>query len=141
MNKRISTNPVFAPVQETLQRAQVVYNSLLHSIIRSDLDSGTQLYADAIAQPLKVRTTLLRDALSRLEKDGLVIKLPYQGWFVREFQEPEIRDVYGRRAGLDRFSVRLVCQRITPEEIEYLRAHQATGEDASARKDLECYWL
>lgn len=141
MNKGISGALALTPLEEPIQRAEVVYNALLDSIIRGELDSGAQLNADSIAQQLKVSTTPVRDALNRLEKDGLVVKLPYQGWFVRRFQEQEIRDVYEMRAGLECFSVRLACERITPEEAEQLRAHQTAGEVALAREDMEAYRL
>ena len=130
-----------APLEEPVQRSEVVYNALLDSMIRGELAWGVQLNADSIAQQLKVSTTPVRDALNRLEKDGLVVKLPYQGWFVRSFQEQEIRDVYEMRAGLECFSLRLACQRITPEEIERLHGTQSAGELALQRQDLEAYRL
>jgi DNA-binding GntR family transcriptional regulator len=140
--RKSSTNTLaLKPLGEPVQRSERVYQALLNGIIRGDLDSGAQLYADGIAQQLAVSTTPVREALSRLEKDGLVVKVPYQGWFVRRFQEPEVRDVYEMRAALECFSVRLACDRITPEEIEWLLAHQAAGEAALARQDMEAYRL
>ena len=129
------------PLEEPRQRAEIVYNSLLESMIRGELESGAQLNADAIAQHLKVSTTPVRDALNRLQKDGLVVKMAYQGWFVRRFQDHEIRDVYEVRAGLESLGVRLACDRITAEEIEGLREHQRKGEAALEQADLEAYRL
>jgi DNA-binding GntR family transcriptional regulator len=43
------------------------------------------------------------------------------------------------RAGLECFSVRLACERITPEEIDALRRHQETGESALSHQDMEAY--
>jgi DNA-binding GntR family transcriptional regulator len=141
VNKSSATTPGFAPIEEPLQRGEVVYNALLEGILRGDLAPGAQLNADNLAQQLRVSTTPVRDALNRLAKDGIVVKLPYQGWFVRRFEQKEIREVYEVRAGLECFIVRLACQRITPEEIEQLRQHQSTGEQALERGDLEAYRL
>jgi DNA-binding GntR family transcriptional regulator len=141
MRKSEQNGPVLEPLSEPVQRAEGVYQALLNGIIRGEFNWGAQLFADAIAQQLRVSTTPVRDALNRLEKDDLVVKQPYQGWFVRRFQEQEVRDVYEMRAGLECFSVRLACERITPAEIAWLRAHQATGEAALARQDLEAYRL
>ncbi len=129
------------PLEQPVQRAERVYNALLDSIIRGETGSGAQLNTDSISQHLKVSTTPVRDALNRLEKDGLVVKLPYQGWFVRSFQEQEIRDVYEMRAGLECFSVRLACERIAPDEIARLHATQLAGEAALQDRDLEAYRL
>ena len=129
------------PLEEPVQRSEVVYQALLESIIRGELDSGAQLNADSIAQHLKVSTTPVRDALNRIEKDGLIVKLPYQGWFVRSFEEQEVRDVYEVRADLECFSIRLACSRITAGEIQSLYDHQASGEAVLAKGDMDAYRL
>jgi len=128
-----------APLDEPVQRAERVYSALLDTILRGDLVSGEKINADGIAQRLKVSTTPVRDALGRLEKDGLVVKLPYQGWFVRDFPEQEIRDIYEMRAGMECIGVRLACERIAPQQIEWLRAHQAAAEAGPVREDMEAY--
>lgn len=139
---KASAKPMgLVPLEQPVQRAERVYSALLGSILRGETGSGAQLNTDIISQHLRVSTTPVRDALNRLEKDGLVVKLPYQGWFVRSFQEAEIRDVYEMRTGLERFSVRLACARITPEEIERLHATQLVGEAALQDQDLEAYRL
>ena len=77
------------------------------------IESGVQLRPDTIAEQLDISTTPVREALHRLEADGLIVKLPYKGWFVREFTEHEVRDLYEMRAALECFGVRLACARIT----------------------------
>ncbi|MCC7176311.1 MAG: GntR family transcriptional regulator [Bryobacterales bacterium] len=141
MNRNTVANLTLGPLEEPVQRSEVVYNALLESIIRGELESGAQLNADSVAQTLKVSTTPVRDALNCLEKDGLVVKLPYQGWFVRQFQDQEIRDLYEMRSGLECFSVGLACARITTEEIAWLREHQTAGEASLERGDMEAYRL
>jgi DNA-binding GntR family transcriptional regulator len=141
ITRNVLANLSLAPLEEPVQRSEVVYHALLDNMILGGLAWGAPLNADLIAQQLKVSTTPVRDALNRLEKDGLAVKLPYQGWFVRGFQEQEIRDIYEMRAGLECFSVRLACQRITPEEIARLHTTQSAGEAALRREDLEAYRL
>jgi DNA-binding GntR family transcriptional regulator len=127
------------PLQETLQLGARVYQALLNSIISGRIEPGAPLRPDVIARQLEVSTTPVREAMHRLEGDGLAIKLPYQGWFVREFTEKQIRELYELRAALECFSVRLACQRITEDEIAALHQHQVTGEGALARKDMDDY--
>jgi DNA-binding GntR family transcriptional regulator len=74
-----------------------------------------------------------------MERDGLIVKLPYRGWFVREFTEPEVRELYEMRAALESFSVGRACDRITAEELAWLRDHQAVGEAALRAADMEAY--
>jgi DNA-binding GntR family transcriptional regulator len=133
--------PVLAPLGETAQRANSVYDVLVTGIIKGDLAPGSQLNADGIAHQLNVSPTPVRDALNQLVKDGLVHKLPYQGWFVCRFEQSDIRDLYEIRASLECLAVGCACERITPEEIDSLYALQSAGEAASAAADLEAYRL
>ena len=127
------------PLQETLQLGARVYQALLSTIISGRIEPGAPLRPDAIARQLEVSTTPVREAMHRLEADGLAIKRPYQGWFVREFTEEQIQELYELRAALECFSVRLACQRMTDDEIAWLHQHQVTGEAALARKDMDDY--
>ena len=74
-----------------------------------------------------------------MERDGLIVKLPYRGWFVREFSEQEVRELYEMRAALESFSVALACERRTDEELAWLRSHQTVGERALKANDMEAY--
>jgi DNA-binding GntR family transcriptional regulator len=77
--------------------------------------------------------------MQRLEADGLAVKHSYQGWFIREHTADEIRQLYEIRVALERFSVELACQRLSEDEIEWLRRHQTTGEAALAAGDMQAY--
>ncbi len=127
------------PLHNTLQLGTRVYQALQESIVSGRMEPGTPLRPEAIARQLEVSTTPVREAMHRLEVEGLAVKLPYQGWFVREFTEQQIRDLYELRASLERFSVRLACARITEEEISWLHKHQATGEEALASERMDLY--
>jgi GntR family transcriptional regulator of vanillate catabolism len=118
-----------------------VYQSLRESIVSGTLKPGTPLRPDTIAHQLQVSTTPVREALLSLESDGALIKRPYQGWFVRDFSEEEAREMYELRASLECLSVRLACERITPEEVNRLRMHQAAGSAALASKNIHAYRL
>jgi DNA-binding GntR family transcriptional regulator len=138
-NGKLTDNSLLVPLDEPVQRACRVYTVLLQAILRGELTPDSQIHADGIAERLKVSTTPVRDALNRLEKDGLIVKYPYQGWFVRSFSEREIRDLYEMRAGLESFGVGLACERITTEEIEELRRQQSIGVEALERGAMEEY--
>jgi DNA-binding GntR family transcriptional regulator len=92
-----------------------------------------------IAEQLEISVTPVREALHRLEGDGLVVKLPYHGWFVREFTEQEARELYALRATLECFAVKLACQHASEEELAALREHQAVGEEALRKNDMDAY--
>ena len=130
--------PDLEPLSETLLGARA-YRALWNDIVRGRIEFGAQLRPDTIAGQLDISTTPVREALHRMEADGLIVKLPYRGWFVREFTEQEVRELYEMRAALESFSVRLACERITGEELEWLREHQTIGEAALKTGDMEEY--
>jgi DNA-binding GntR family transcriptional regulator len=126
------------PLSETLLGARA-YRALWNDIVRGRIEFGAQLRPDTIAEQLDISTTPVREALHRMERDGLIVKLPYRGWFVREFSEQEVRELYEMRAALESFSVALACERITDEELAWLRGHQSVGENALKAGDMEAY--
>lgn len=127
------------PLTETLQLGMRAYRALASGIVGGQIEPGTQLRPDLIAEQLEISVTPVREALHRLEGDGLLVKLPYHGWFVREFTEPEVRELYAMRATLECFAVRLACQQASEEELTALRRHQAAGEEALRNADMEAY--
>jgi DNA-binding GntR family transcriptional regulator len=130
--------PILEPVSETLLGARAS-QALWTGIVGGRIEPGAQLRPDTIAGQLDISTTPVREALHRMEGDGLVIKLPYRGWFVREFTEPEVRELYEMRAALECFSVRRACERITADELTWLRRHQSVGEAALKARDMDAY--
>jgi DNA-binding GntR family transcriptional regulator len=127
------------PLALSLQLGARAYRALWSGIMAGGIESGVQLRPDTIANQLDISTTPVREALHRLETDGLVVKLPYKGWFVKEFTGQEVRDLYEMRAALECFGVRLACERITDEELEWLREHQSVGEAALRDGDMDAY--
>jgi DNA-binding GntR family transcriptional regulator len=134
-------DPMLEPLSEILQLGTRAYRALLNGIVGNRIEPGTQLRPDTIAEQLEISTTPVREALHRLEGDGLVVKLPYQGWFVRQFTEKEVRELYELRASLECFSVRLACERIEDDEVKWLRDHQKVGEAALKAGDMDAYGI
>ncbi len=129
------------PLPETPQLGMRVYHAVVEIIVGGGLEFGSPLRPDAIARRLKVSTTPVREALHRLEGDGLAVKIPNRGWFVREFTPAEIRELYEMRAALECFGVKLACQRITAEDLAALAELQNTGEAALAAGDMDRYHI
>jgi DNA-binding GntR family transcriptional regulator len=138
-NRNDAVVETLTPLSDSLQLGGRVYKVLADSIVSGKVISGSQLRPDVIARQLDVSTTPVREAMHRLESDGLLDKVPYQGWYVREFTEKEIRELYEFRAALERFSIKGACDRITPQDVRWMRKHQLAGKAALKSKDMEEY--
>ena len=73
-----------------------------------------------LANRLGVSRTPIREAIRKLELEGLVTMIPRRGAEVAQITEKSLKDVLEVRRALDALSVELACDRITPEELEAL---------------------
>ena len=121
-----------ANMNEFLPLRDVVFNTLRQAILRGELKPGERLMEIHLAEKLGVSRTPIREAIRKLELEGLVIMIPRRGAEVAQITEKSLRDVLEVRRDLDAFSCELACERITPEEIEELRV--ACEEFAKATK-------
>ena len=59
-----------------------VHDVLVDMLMNHDLDAGARLNIDALARSLRVSPTPIREALARMEPEGLVVKEPRRGYMV-----------------------------------------------------------
>lgn len=90
-------------------------------IVTGQLAPGRRLIELELVEQLQVTRTPVREALNRLERDGLVIERPRTGFAVVHFNETMLRNVFDIRAVLDEHATRLAITRITDDEVEVLR--------------------
>ena len=91
-------------------------------IMDFDLIPGTRVTETEIAESFNVSRTPVREALQRLEQEGLLTIRPKQGCFVRPVDIQTISEYYDVRVALEAAAVELACQNMTDEQIETLLA-------------------
>lgn len=100
------------------QTTQVqVYYLLRRALSSGELKPGRKIQEEQLAQQFNVSRTPLREAISRLAQDGLIVSIPFRGVFVREYTLSEIQQLYEMRSVLEAFSVRAACRRASEEEL------------------------
>lgn len=107
-------------MDEYLPLRDVVFNTLRQAILLGELKPGERLMEIQLANKLGVSRTPIREAIRKLELEGLVLMIPRKGAEVAEIKEKSLRDVLEVRKALEELSVELACDRITPELIEEL---------------------
>jgi DNA-binding GntR family transcriptional regulator len=85
-------------VPESLSQSTYLY--LENMIVSGRMEPGERLLPDEIANMLKVSRSPVREALFRLEKDGLVTNFPRLGFFVSEVNIDDIEEIYPVRMAL-----------------------------------------
>ncbi len=102
---------------EATTLADRVYENLKQRILNQEFPSGERLNIAAITKDLNVSNTPVREAISRLEKVGLVKIIPYRGPFVRNLSVSETAEVYDVRISLEALATRLATLHATPESL------------------------
>jgi DNA-binding GntR family transcriptional regulator len=118
------------------------YQALRKSILEMDVyDSDVDLRLDEkrLAAALGVSRTPVREALARLEHEGLVRIVPRRGVYVVRKSKAEIIEMITVWAALESMAARLVCERAGDEEIGSLRALFSRFEDGALRFRLNEY--
>jgi len=93
-------------------------------MISGELQSGTRLRQEALAEEFGVSRTPVREALRKLQASGLVEVQPHRGALVRAPSAREIRDAYEVRAELEGLAAELAAQRIHHEQLDALHEIQ-----------------
>ncbi|SDE51618.1 GntR family transcriptional regulator [Ruegeria marina] len=100
-----------------------VYESLRQAIIEQALKPGVKLPEDSIGETFGVSRTIVRNALVRLDAEGLVEIQPNRGASVAEPTIEEAYDIFDMRQCLEREVVQRLC-RIDPKPVvKALRLH------------------
>ncbi len=99
----------------------VVFNTLRNAILKGELAPGERLMEMHLAEQLGVSRTPIREAIRKLELEGLVVMTPRKGAVVASITEEDLRDVLEVRKVLEQLAVELACVNITEEEMAKLK--------------------
>ena len=122
-------------MNEYLPLRDVVFNTLRQAILKGELEPGERLMEIQLAERLGVSRTPIREAIRKLELEGLVLMIPRRGAEVAKISEKNLRDVLEVRRSLEELAIDLACQRIQEEELETLREAQKEFAAAVAAGD------
>lgn len=124
---------------------EVVFESIRGAIISGVLKPGERLMEVQLAEKMGVSRTPIREAIRKLELEGLVVMIARKGAYVADLSVKDIIEVLEVRAALEGLASGLAALRITEEEVEGLELtaqqfNQAieTGDfDIIIEKDME----
>ena len=116
-------------MDEFLPLRDVVFNTLRQAILTGELKPGERLMEIHLANKLGVSRTPIREAIRKLELEGLVTMIPRRG--------AEVAQITEVRRALDALCVELACDRISQEELQHLKKACDTFEEAVKTKDVK----
>ena len=98
------------------------YERVRAAIVENRYIPGQRLVEQRIAEELGLSRTPVREALRRLEAEGLVVSERNRGAMVRPISATEVVDLYGLRIRLESYAVEVATERATEHELGELVA-------------------
>ena len=104
-------------------------------IISGELADGAPLKQDALAATLGVSRIPVREALARLERDGLAASFPHRGYVVTGLSRSEIEELFGLRILLEPELIGAAIPRMSPADLDAVAATLEAYNAAIDRTD------
>ncbi|MDD3411992.1 MAG: GntR family transcriptional regulator, partial [Eubacteriales bacterium] len=84
----------FSPTVQSKPIRDIAYETLKHAIITGQIPAGARIVETEYADRLHISRTPLREALRKLERDGLVEYMLRRGVVVRAFTIADVEEIY-----------------------------------------------
>lgn len=111
---------MLAPVNELSSLNILAYVAIKEAILTFKFIPGQPLVESNLASMLKISKTPVRDALLRLEKEGLVVKSPFKGAVVAELTPQSMVELFQVRSALEGLAIRLTINNIIDDQVAQL---------------------
>ncbi len=130
-----TAQPVFGKI-ETQTMENGILRSVRDAIISGSIGLGQHLNETEMARQMAVSRIPIREALKKLEQEGLVVRVVNRGVFVVDFDEDDIREVFSLRALLEGMAIEWAIPQLSAEDYQALRKLVEAQEQAIASGDF-----
>ncbi len=130
------------PIDGNFSLKDKIYESLKHAITTMNIyDPNAELRLDEreLSERLTISRTPIREALARLEQEGLVRIVPRRGVYIVRKTKAEILEMITVWAALESMAARLITQDASDEDIRSLRKMFATFENNQIKAHIDEY--
>lgn len=116
--------------------SDTIYQNLKNRIENGELTPKEHLGESLLANQFHTSQGPVREALSRLEQEGLIEKIPFKGSFVKEIDDEEILKIFELRMMLEGLALKWFIQQIDSRAIAALQEHVDGMKQAADKKDI-----
>lgn len=117
-----------------------VFEEIQNSILNGELTPGEPLPEIKLSEELGVSRTPVREAIGKLELEGLVKSIPNRGTLVIGISEKDIDDIYMIRMYIEGLAAKWASQNVTDQQLEQLRGIVELEEFYVNKKDIWQVW-
>ena len=112
------------------------YEYLKSAILSDRIHPGERLAEEHLAKEMGVSRTPVREALHKLESEGLIKALETRGFIVSKDSREEIEELFDMRAILEGYGLRVISEKVSENLLEQLNGFIGKAEDALRRKQI-----
>ena len=94
------------------------YQQIKGFILRSEIYPRQKIIIEDLSKQMGISRTPIREAMSRLVKEGYVNQIWNRGFFVKEITVEEVEELYGAREALEPYLAEQAAGRATPAQIQ-----------------------
>ena len=106
------------PIRKSL--GHHIFTHLKKAILKGDISPGSRLIENKIARDLEISRTPVREALHKLEREGLIKQIPQGGYAVTGLTREDIEDLFGIRSLLESYAAGLAAKNPAQEDLVLL---------------------
>ncbi|AZG07730.1 GntR family transcriptional regulator [Pigmentiphaga sp. H8] len=110
--------PLLASGDSRLPLPEIIYKQLRVNILDGTLKPGAVLRQEEIAKLFNVSRVPVREAMGRLETDGLIVLRPRRGYAVTELQQDEIVEIFELRMVIEEHAATIAARARTQDDID-----------------------
>jgi DNA-binding GntR family transcriptional regulator len=112
------------------------YEYLKSAILSDRIHPGERLAEEHLAKEMGVSRTPVREALHKLESEGLIKALETRGFIVSKDSREEVEELFDMRAILEGYGLRVISEKVSENLLEQLNGFIGKAEDALRRKQI-----
>ena len=109
-----------------------VYEQIMYAIVNGHFEPGERLIQEQIAEEINVSRTPVREALLRLEQEGVLVQSGRKGFSIRNISNDEVRSLYGAREAIEGYAAYTLATDCSPEKLALIKnsidAEQVPGD-------------
>jgi DNA-binding GntR family transcriptional regulator len=136
--KKAAAKPVRAPKRQPRRSvlSDEIYDMIKAMIFDHDIAPGSRVNIDALAVQLEVSQTPIREALARLESDGLIAKEPLRGYSATDLLTMnQFNDLFQFRLLIEPWAAEEAARKVDDTGITALKAEMQSAKTALKFKD------
>lgn len=127
---------------QELTLKEIAYEFIKHKILNCEMKPGSDILEDQLIEQLGSSRTPVREALMRLEQEGLVNIFPRKGSFVAQITLKDIHDIFEIREIVEIQVARMICDCIPEQELLYFKEKfEQMDEEGNYHTDKDFFEL